>query len=430
MTTPISSYAKPDTVVLLDTSAGDIFVDGSQYRANLTDNTTYVDEPYSARVAFRAPREIAIVVSASSDNSGVLAELGNAGGYSWRVKINASNEVEVAEESILRASVELPALSKDAVDYLIHWSMHITTAGYVRHELAVYNFDADEWAHAQATHSESFASSGHTLTVGAAFGGADAYDGGLAAISKFRVGRRFHSLTEAAEDWIGLTTPPAVTMVRRSAPLVPDRWSTDLAQEGAFAGPAYLWSGHAFEQADRRLVSPLVNLRVHDPISIRHDAATQATTESWWRLAPGSSTMYLALPYLFACPVPGKVNRAHVRLFVRQTIEIGEETAEVRYRAFSMAGLPLVGEPIPALSYRRTAIATCAVNHGGTGMGEWLDLGALTLQVDAWGMTWIAVGIEFDEDSLRVGDTRAHIHAVTVEPYAVASGGGLDIVNP
>lgn len=428
--TAISTLAKPDTVLLLDTSAGDIFVDGSQYRTNLTDNTTYIDEPYSARVAFRSPREIAIVVDASSDNSGVLAELGNAGGYSWRVKISATSAVEVAEESILRASVELPSLSKSASTYLIHWSTHPTTAGYIRHELAVYNYDADEWAHAQATHSESFASSGHTLTVGAALGGSSAYDGGLAAISKVRIGRRFHSLTEAAEDWIGLTTPPAMTQVRRGAPLVPDRATLDLVQDGSFAGPALLWSGHAFEQSDRRLVSPLVNLRVHDPIRISNDSQTDAATQAWWRLAPGSATTYLALPYLFYRAVPGKVNRARARIFVRHTIEVGDDTAEVRYRLYSLANLPVVGEPIGALSYRRTAAATCSTAHGATRPGEWLALGDLALEVDGWGCTWLALGIEFDQDSPLVGDTRVHVHAVTVEPFALASGGGLDIALP
>lgn len=427
--TAISTLAKPDTVLLLDTSAGDIFVDGSQYRTNLTDNSTYVDEPYSARVAFRAPREIAIVVSAASTNSGVLAELGNAGGYSWRVKINGSSEVEVAEDGILRASVEMPSPSKSAVDFLIHWSMHITTAGYIRHELAVYNFDADEWAHAQATHSESFASSGHTLTVGAAAGGASAYDGGLAAISKVRIGRRFHSLTEAAEDWIGPTTPPAVTQVRRGAPLVPDRWSLDLVQDGSFAGPAHLWSGCSFEQSDRRLLSPLVNLRAHDPIRISNDSQTDAATQAWWRLAPGSTSEYLALPYLFYRPVPGKTNRARARIFVRHTIEVGDDTAEVRYRLYSIAGLPVAGEPLGALSYRRTAAATCSVAHGAA-PGEWLELGDLALEVDGWGCTWLALGIEFDQDSPLVGDTRVHVHALTVDPFALASGGGLDIALP
>lgn len=425
----ISTYAKPDTVLLLDQIAGDFFVDGSQYRQNLDDNTTYVSESSSLRTAIAAPREISVVIDVAGTNVGTVAALGTAVDYSWRIRID-TGVVEVAEGGILRASLELPEGSKSAKTYLITWSTFYDAAvGGIRHELAAYSYADDVWAHAQATHwaGSIFAD---TLTVGSSYGGADAFDGGLSAITRFRIGKRFHSTAEAAEDFVALTTPPAMTQVRRAAPLVPDRSSLDIAQESAFAGPAYLWSGHAFEQSDRRLVSPLVNLRIHDPVSIRHDSASQATTEFWWRLAPGSTTMYLAVPYLFYRPVPGKVNRAHCRLHIRHTIEIGDETAEVRYRVYSMSGLPLVGEPVPMLTWRRTAQATCAVNHGGTGNGEWLDLGALTLEVDSWGMTWLAVGVEFDEDSPLVGDTRTHIQAVTIEPHALASGGGLDIALP
>lgn len=427
--TAISTYAKPDTVLLLDAVAADLFVDLSQHRTNLADNTTYVSEANSARTALAYPREVAIVVTVASGEEGILAQLGNAGGYSWRVRIS-SGVVEVAENSLLRARAELPSVSKDPLVFLIHWSIHEDGVSAVRSELALYNFDTGEWAHAQATHGAGTMSATDTLTIGAGFSGATPFDGGIAAFGKVRIGRRFHSTAEAAEDFVGLTTAPTMTQVRRTAPLVPDRATLDIADDGAFAGPAYLWSGHAFEQADRRLVSPLVNLRIHDPIRLRHDGATQATTESWYRLAPGSATMYLLLPYLFCRTVPGKVNRAHVRIHVRQTIDLGEETAEVRYRCYSMAGLPLVGEPVPPFTYRRTAIATCSVNHGGTGVGEWLDLGALALQVDSWGMTWLAVGVEFDADPLRVANTRAYIQAVTIEPYALASGGGLDIALP
>jgi hypothetical protein len=428
MPTAISSYAKPDTVLLLDAVATDPWVDLSQHRTDLADNTTYVSEASSARVALATAREIAIVVSVATGEEGILAQLGNAGGYSWRVRISG-DAVQVAENSILRASVDLPSPDKDPLAFLIHWSIHEDGLS-VRSELAVYNFDADEWAHAQATHSAGTMSATDTLTVGAGLSGASPFDGGLAAIGKVRIGRRHHAVAEAAEDFVALTTAPTMTQVRRDAPLVPDRGTLDIADDGAFAGPAYLWSGYAFEQADRRLVSPLVNLRIRDPIQLTNDAPTAGATESWYRLAPGSSTMYLPLPFLFCRVVPGKVNRAHVRLHVRQQIEIGTETAEVSYRAYSMAGLPLVGEPVPTFTYRRTAIATCSVNHGGTGGGEWLDLGALALERDAWGMTWLAVGVEFDTDSPLVADTRAFINAITIEPYAIASGGGLDIVLP
>lgn len=428
--TAISDYSKPDTVLLLDSSVDDLFVDLSQLRTNLADNTTYFDEANSARAAIDAPREVAVVVDLGSDDSGVLVELGNAVGYSWRMRLSGSGMIEIAEGGVLLASMEPPGFAKDPQKYLVHWSQHPDAGGTVRSELAMYNFDAPEWGHAQATHIAGSASATDTLTVCAGYGGTGAFAAGPSAFYVVRIGRRFHSITEAAEDFVSETTPPAVTQVRRTAPLVPDRGSLDIADDGSFCGPAHLWSGHAFEQADRRLLSPLVNLRVADPIQITDAAPSAATTQAWWRLAPGSSTMYLALPYTFYRPVPGKVNRARVRAFVRQFIEIGTETAEVRYRLYSIAGLPVVGEPVPALTYRRTAIATCNANHGAAPSGEWLDLGDLALERDGWGCTWLALGIEIDPESLLAGDTRVFVHALTVEPFALASGGGLDIALP
>lgn len=308
-------------------------------------------------------------------------------------------------------------------------SQHPTDGGAVRSELAVYNADAPEWAHAQTTHLAGTASASDTLTVCAGYGGGSAFSAGPSAFHSVRIGARFHSTAEALEDWVAETTPPAVTMTRRAAPIIPDRATLDVADDGSFCGPAHLWSGHAFEQADRRLVSPLVNLRIADPIQITDDIATAGATRAWWRLAPGSTTMHLGLPYLLYRAVPSKVNRARARVFTRQTIEIGDNTAEVRYRLYSIAGLPVAGEPVGALTYRRTAIATCDVNHG-TAAGEWLDLGDLALERDGWGCTWLALGVEIDAESELAGDTRVHVHALTVEPFALTTGGGLDLVLP
>lgn len=236
MTTAISSYAKPDTVLLLDMLATDPWIDLSQHRTDLADNTTYVSESSSARTALGAPREIAIVVTVESGQEGILAQLGDAGGYSWRVRISA-DMVEVAENSILRASVELPSASKSAQAYLIHWSIHEDGVGGVRHELAVCNLDTEEWDHAQATTGAGTMDATDTLTIGAGYSGASPFDGGLAAIGKVRIGRRHHSGCEAAEDWLGLTTPPAMTQVRRGAPaagphLLPDRLQEPPVRDG------------------------------------------------------------------------------------------------------------------------------------------------------------------------------------------------------
>ena len=127
MTTAISTYAKPDTVLLLDMVATDPWIDLSQHRTNLADNTTYVSEANSARTALDAPREIAIVVTVESGEEGILAQLGDAGGYSWRVRISG-DVVEVAEH----AKAQLRVVHGDD-DQLVPVASAARTAALVPH---------------------------------------------------------------------------------------------------------------------------------------------------------------------------------------------------------------------------------------------------------------------------------------------------------
>src|SRR5690606_26258762 len=129
------------------------------------------------------------------------------------------------------------------------------------------------------------------------------------------------------------------------------------------------------------LVGALVNLRVLDPVQVTSDYDTPNT--AWWRTAPGDDEMHMCIAHLLYRPVPGKVSRAYARLHIRQTIPSYPSTAEVRYRVYSMSGLPVVNEPVTQLVHHRTAEGTCTTNHGSTlSAGVWLDLGELPLAVD------------------------------------------------
>lgn len=148
-------------------------------------------------------------------------------------------------------------------------------------------------------------------------------------------------------------------------------------------------------------------------------AAALATDVSQYRTA------------LFYRPVPGKVNRARVRIYVSQAATGEPLSAPVQWRMYSLAGLPVAGEPVGPLVYFKTATVGLEANHG-AGEGEWVDLGALPLAVDSWGCTWLALALSVDEDS---GDvladlTYARVRAVTVDPYFEPDGGGLDILEP
>lgn len=427
MPTSINRNSKPDTVFLCLPEAAGLAacaVDVSQKRTDLTSGTNTVSEANSDRTALTCPREVTVVVDLTNAETANLVEHGadaNSANYTWRLRA-AAGTILAQENGSTRVSLTVPNPSGSAQKFLIHWSVRREGTS-VRSELYVRNMATGGEAHAQATHAEATTSATHdTFAINSSLK--------LAAMTRFyavRVGRRFHSTAEAREDWVTETTPPTMTQVRRAAPLVPDRATLDIASDGSFAGPAYLWSACVFEQADRRLVGPLVNLRVHDPLRITVNYLPAA----WWRTAPGDAAVRLCEALLFYRPVPLKVNRARVRLFVRQVIEIGDDTAPVRYRCYSLAGLPVVGEPVGPLVYHRTAAATCDTNHA-SGQGEWLDLGALPLAIDADGFTWLAVGVEIDEtDPGLAADSSAYVVAVTIEPYFEApDGGALDFADP
>lgn len=422
--TAINRNSKPDTVLLL-TDDADLWVDISQSRTDLTDDGTYLSEASSARTALDAPREVSVVVQAQSGESGVLVQHSNAGSYGYRLRISGG-EVQCHEAGALRVSVTIPDLTGSDRRIVIQWSQR-PEGSDVRSELTVCNDSTGAWAHASATHAASSPDPADKLTIGAAHTGGSAWSGGLGSIEAVRIGRRHHSGAEAREDWVAERTQPTVTQVRRRPALVPDRATLELAGDGDLVGPAHLVAGHTFEHADRRLLSPLLNLRVRDPDGLDNTHSP----ESWWRKAPGEAYYYIPINYLFYRAVPEKCNRAYVRIFVSQSATGEPATAPLRYKVFSMAGVPVLNEGFPPLKYTRTAAVTSTAVHA-SGEGEWLDLGAMGLQVDDWGMTWIGVALNVDDDSgSALADLSVtRIRAVTVEPFFEPIKGGLDKADP
>lgn len=424
--TSVNRNSKPDTALLvLPSGGGDLVTDVSQHRTVLTDNLTYTLEQPSTRTGLTFPRELSLIVDLNNTDTAVLLEHGEGAGnsnYTYRIQVSGG-VVTCKENGTTRVSVALPGVGGGAETFLISWCSRAEGSD-VRSELYCHNLDDGSLAHAQATHAVGTTDADYGL-----FWNGDDTSTGLPAYSRYhalRVGRRFHSQAEQREDWVSQRTPPSTTQVRREAPLVPDGAANDVATDGSFAGPAHLAAGHTFLQNDRRLVGPIVNIRVLDPLTITH---TFAPAE-WWREAPDGSGRKLCTAFLWCRPV-AVCNRARVRVFIRQRVEVGDDTAEVRYRAWSIANLPLAGVPPKPIDYRYSSAGVCDTNHG-AGVGEWLDLGALNLVHDDLGLTWLAISIDFDEDSELVADTNAYVHAVTFDPYYEANenGGGFDIEAP
>lgn len=431
MPTAISRLSKPDTLYLAEpdgAGAAALATDLSEARINITNGTTYAYENSSARTAVDAPRAIEVVVDATASDSGILVQHGNAGGYGYRMRINATSQVEIAEGGVLLARASLPSVGAVAQRYAIGWSTFEIPGG-VRSELTVICIDTAEVEFAFAEHVASSTSASDTLTVAAGIGGSSAYSGGVAAFHKVRISARHHSQVEVHEDLVAQRTPPTVTEARRAPPLVLDRSSLLVADDGAFIGPAQLMAGASFRDSERRLIGSLVNMRSASPMLI-----SNIYSAPWWRLAPGETTYRMCISYLWCSPVPPTCNRARVRIFVRQGCTGYAESVPFKWRAYSISGLPLANAndepPMQALAYR-TATVSLEAQHV-VGDGEWVDLGALKLARDAFGLTFIALAVNIDDDapSEQADLSYAYVSAFVADPYFEGEEQGLPLINP
>lgn len=417
--------SKADTALLLDLASAAITVDQGPARTNITSHATYLDEANSARSALAAPRNVTLKVNMDSGWSGTLAELGNGATYSWRLTL-AGGIVYAWEAGVLRAEVVVPGVAVEET-VLIHWSTREEGAVVVS-ELAVYNYDQGAWAFAVASHAAATPVATDTLTIAARVGGGSPYSGKIAKFHAVHIGRRFHSTTEAREDWVLESTPAASTGYDRSPLLTGPAAQLGIAGEGSFAGPSMLMAGAATRQADQRTTGPFVGCVPAVP-------AVESVTSypgHFYRATPdGVAGWQLCVRYLWHGYLGPKVNTAKVRVHVDAYDLFGGVTiSPVRLRSFSIADLP-VGDPgAPAMTYHRGAVAsyTAPTALG----GQWLDLGLVRLARSASGLSYFALGFLIDA-AVNEGilfSTRWELRAITVDPFAKSlETGGLGDVD-
>lgn len=418
MPTALHRLSKSDTVLLLDAAVADIFVDLGPERTSLDDLTTWIEESPSPRAALGAPRNVAMVVSLAADDTGILLHMGDAVGFSYRILVT-DGVITVYDGSSL--SCEMPSPSKTPALVLIHWSTRIDGTSIVN-ELAIYNFTSESWAFASATHAGATQNPAHTLTIGAGFGGSTAYSRGLGAILAVHIGRRFHATTEAAEDWVSESTPPAFDGYDRTPLLTGASSDLAIAGEGSFAGPSLLWAGAATRQAAQRCVGPFVNARPVQPAA----EYLPSFPAHFYRATPDGVTGWQwCVRYLWHGYLSPKVNVAQVRAHVRCYDTFGESViSPCRFRSYSIADLP-VGVPGPAMTYYRGSIVTVTSTSAS---GVWLDLGVVRLARSASGLSYFALGFFVDatEDEGNLYSTTWQLNALTVDPYAKNLDGGGD----
>lgn len=424
--TDLNRNSTADTVLLTlrDTADADLAVDLSQERTDLDDQTTYAVELSSARAALTSPREVTVLFTAQTGDSGILVNHGtnNGASYTYRVQVSGGNLV-CRENGSTIVTLALPSLTGSDRSFAAQWSTRPTDSG-VRSEVTICCLDTGALAYGFAAHAAAATDPTWELNVAGYGSGASAYP--LGKIDGVRLGKRFHSQAEFVEAWVAESTAPPVTGVLRG-PVLPVDPDTTIGDEGGFAGPAYLWAGAAARDADRRLLSPLVNQRAAAEYLISKGNHSDGRA-SKYRPAPGFPTYWLGAQHWFYVPVPPNVNEARVQVFVRM-LTTGVGPCDMLFRAYSLAGLQFVGEPAAELRYHVTDPVVLNADHG-SGGGEWVDLGRVRLARDEWGMTSICVAHSFDldVDSPAADDTLFCILAVRAEPvYVAGDAGGFDL---
>jgi hypothetical protein len=424
--TALNRNSKADTAFFSEPNgagAAALATDISQARTNLTNNTTYVSETNSARTAIAYPREVSIVVNLTNVSSGVLLYHGGAASYGYRVRVNAG-AIEVAEGGSTLVSVTIPGMIGTARKVMVHWSERVD-GGSLRSEVLLYNFTTGAYAYGTATHSVGSPSNTDSLIIGAAWGGATTFSGGVSAFFAVRVGRRFHSTTEAKEDWILEATPPAISGRRRKPLLTFPQGELPIAGEGQLAGPSYLWAGAATRQADSRLITPLVNVVPRNPTN--EDNSYSPTR--MFRDAPDDNRYHWCVRYLFHAFASPKTNKARVRINVRCFHSSGgTPIAACYFRMYSVANLPLAGQgmPPPLKFYKSTTVAASTTPST---LGVWLDLGTVQIARDDKGLSYFILGFSIGLDTGAPVEslTAFRVRAITVEPYfGESDNGGFD----
>lgn len=420
--TDLDRNSKADTVFLAIKGGGGIpalAVDLSQERTDLTNNTTYLQEASSVRTAVTYPRELSVCFTKKTGDAGILVNHGNSAGssYTYRMRISG-NDLDCYENGNLVVSVPLPGVAGSDRRFMAHWSSRpdLLNPGQVRSELTVYNFATSAWDHAFATHTACTTNTAWDFNVGGYGAGTLAYD--VADIDTVRVGTRFHSQVEAREDWVSESTKPSIDGVLRSA-ILPIDTGSDVGTSGDFAGPAYLWSGASTRAADKRLMSPVLNMRPLDQYAIEQADYVGDPTEQGFKAPPGAPTYRWTRGCVWRRIVPPGCNRVHARAFIR-TWTIGDGPCEMLFRMYSVGNHHIGGVAPGALIPYHGATGSRQVDDASDG-GGWVDLGVLPVARDSADpeLSTFMLAHSFDDGAVSsdVDETRFAVFAVTIEPF-------------
>lgn len=381
----IDRNSKADTRLLIDRVNYSLYTDISQYRTDLTNNTTYFTST-DTRLAIRSPREISMVVNLDTINARILLNWGNTAGtvYIYRIDFSAATTVRFGHNNASLLTMALPGTpTVTPKKYLIHWSTDYDNyAATYYSECAICDIASNIWSIQRIDHTQPQAPvAAEQFNLGGYGAGVNILTDGMTRVDYCRIGCRFHSTTEATEDWVAATgsvtkTYPQLTPASTSFyTLNPNEAiSNALLDEKTFAGPIELLSIITSKNNFIRLFSPIVNNVYTSPVTW-DDTFTPA---NFYKSITGGYKLNIA--YKFIRPVPLASHSefplvyAKVKVFAQTWIAAGAPvgTAVNIY----MAGVGLI--KLNADKYVLSATpVTSTTNHTSTGLGEWFDLGSI-----------------------------------------------------
>lgn len=431
--------SKADTLALYLNGGGgaaDLVTDHSQwadYGGTLANGGTYLWSNLNAWLALPAgsPREIALVVSLDNNDAGIILHYGATDGLSflYKVTVNGAGSVAFVQNSgTTLATIALPGVTGTASPYILHWSTgYDELADTWFSEFALCRIASGAWTIQRVAHAEPIAAGvGWQINISGYGAGLSLFSGGIGAYTSVRISARFHTTTEAAEDWFAESATPTVVGYQPPVELAPvtreffqadpaDDVSDALLDEDSFAGPAE-WVGVLHAGANRqRLYSPLLSLRFNDPPTLTPDWEP----DNFYQEALGG--FRFGVQYLFACPLPvppssgGLYGRA--RVHIQSWLAVGSPGgSSARIQAILRSSTEADGSG----SFDASNSAFTTTNNGSSGIGQWLDLQEIVLRVHPQtGLTWLALGLTFATSTGTGGSfRRCKVKALRVDIYS------------
>lgn len=391
----LDDNSKADTRILLIRDGGgaaNLKVDQSQWRTDLTNNTTYLTST-DTRLAVRSPREVSVVVKLATGNSGILVNWGNVAGttYIYRITISAGN-VQFGHNNALLTSITTPNVGATQRLYAIHWSTDYDRAAATYYsEMAVCDLATGTWATTRITHTQpNAAAGGDQFNVIGRGAGSSPFTGGIGVVDYVRVGCRFHSTTEAKEDWYAQSSAPSVDGVQLPVELAPASTSyytanpvaNDLSDAildaGSFAGPAEFAATINAAANRKRLIGPLLNEEMNGP-PIYQDTFLPANFHRPVILG-GSPDLRLTVSHLYRRNTYSGIRArvwVHAQTYIAAGAPVGTTVANYLQVGSCSKIPPSTAVLTPPGSFTAQVLST--TDHGSTGIGEWFDLGEMSV---------------------------------------------------